>query len=130
MSVMNFREKNRMRWVGVRPGHNGTQVLERRYATNARVTVYTVGAGKVAFITHIALGSPSNVSGAVYCVIANTVPEDLWFPIIGYNITNMPSIHGEASYWPPIELPAGYIIAVFSGAAGLDVWCSVHGWEE
>jgi len=130
MALMNYRIGNEARILGIRPGHNGEQILVRADVIGGTATVYTVPAGKIAFITHIAAGVSNDVTGLSYVGIQNTVPATIWFAHIGYSIAQSCSFYDNASYYPPIELPTGYSIFIHSGSAGLDSWCSIHGWEE
>jgi len=130
MSAMSFREPNEVRWVGVRPAHKGTQILDRGIAINAEVTVYTVPSGKTAYITHIALAIYGNTTGQARVLIKDTGGAIVWSPMEGYSIANTYSFHDNTSYWPPIELPEGYYITVISNAETVSAICNIHGWEE
>jgi len=74
MALMKFREPNQVRRVGVRPAHDGTQVLERGSADNATVVLYTVPAGKVFYLCHAWLNVQGVAAGSVYLAIYDGVP--------------------------------------------------------
>ena len=130
MSAMKFREPNQVKWVGIRPAHNGTQILAKANADNGNTVVYTVPTGKTLYLVHIAVGIYTNVTGDWYVTIRDSSAVELIYPHIGVNIANQPAEHAVATYWPPIEMSAGYDVMVHSGATGLKVWCSIIGWLE
>ena len=130
MAVAKFREPNRARWVGVRPGHDGEQVMILGAIVNATAIVYTVPAGKMLYLCEWMLADMDNATGAMYFSIRNVA--DVWVrDLAGIRIvvaSSWISDHGNA--WPPIEVPAGYDLYAYSSGAGLTARCSAHGWIE
>jgi len=129
MALMKFREDNQVRWVGTRPGHNGEQVFESGQANNNTVILYTVPAGNTLYLCL--------VNYSVYFGIANTSKlmyydgtPALWRTPIQMSGPVADNFGQVFHYWPPLELPEGYSIRLFSGGVGLLVTGSVFGWIE
>lgn len=130
MSLMHFREPNQVKWMGVRPGHNGEQVLAYDTVINGAQVVYTVPAGKVFFLCEANLLSISNVTGKIALTIYDAAPA-LLLTLGGISMIVAQSQGTDHyTYWPPIELPAGYSIRVESNIAGLEARSSIFGWIE
>ena len=130
MAVMGFREPNRARWVGVRPAHDGAEVYNKADATNATVVVYTVPAGKVLHLTSLHVCSRATLAaGEVIVDIRNAAhviqvsPFDHYYAAVG-------QMSDDISFWPPMELPAGWEIAVRSTNANSWGCLFVRGWIE
>ena len=130
MSDMMFREPNQIKWLGTRPGHNGTQVLEDNTVNNGTVVLYTVAAGEIFYWCgwNINVRAPAYASNT-YLEVYDDVPA-LWKEIqrggTGANQVNLLS----KSYWPPLEIPAGYSVRIRSTIAGHAINASIHGWVE
>jgi len=130
MALMKFREQNQVKWVGVRPGHNGTQVAAYAAMINGVGVVYTVGAGKTLFLAECFLCSTGNITGQ--CSLAWY--DDLWafqrYFCMCDTIAGVQIQKDHCNFCPPLEIPAGHIIAVASGALGLTASGQIFGWEE
>ena len=130
MALMKFREPNQVRWQGVRPGHNGTQVLAFAFADNETTDIYTVPAGKTFFLTWYSLGLTTVAAGNCSLQIRTPVPvvllvlDRLFFTVAG----NMPSVSQSLTF--PIEVASTYLISVVSSAAGLRAYGNIVGWVE
>jgi len=130
MSAMKFREPNEVLWRGVRPGHRGEQIAKYDSANNSTVIIHTVSAGKTFFMTTANYMSETsgagaggrldvlNASGVLQYTIAVIV-----FTAVGQGAISM-------SFNPPLEIPGGYKIVVFSNSAALTARAFIHGWEE
>lgn len=130
MALMKFREPNEMLWVGIRPGHRGTQVLEWKLADNATEIVYTVPAGKVFYLTFFSWYSSRNINAWGAVAVWDTTPAE-WRRLIRMSgFTGEAGNAGAVSLSFPIEIPAAYSIRVKSSAAGFSAGCTVHGWVE
>ena len=129
MSDMYFREPNQVKWMGSRPGHNGTQVLEHASATNATVIVYTVPGAHTLFLTHTILDIYSTGISTAYLSIYNAVPALVIHIHLSRVQTNR-ELSLNNSYWPPIEIPAAYSVRVQSSAATNIAEATIHGWVE
>ena len=130
MALMKFREPNQVKWQGVRPGHNGTQVLADGQCDNSTIILYTVPAGKVFYWcgwNMIAYGPAA--AGDSYLYIYTAVPA-IWRRIqrFFYAITDSRAL--SKSYWPPLEIPEGYSIRLVSTVVGHALQGSIHGWVE
>jgi len=130
MAAMAFREPNQVRWVGTRPGHNGSQVAASGSANNATAVVYTVTAGKTLHITHWTCeGNASATGGVCQLEIENAAGVQQYIILkMGFNAVGQMLGVGNLAY--PLEVPAGYKVAVVSSAATMTVNAFVHGWEE
>ena len=130
MSDMMFREPNQVKWMGSRPGHNGTQVLvDGTFLLLVPTVFYTVPVGQTLHITNMLLSRGQFVATFAYIAIYDDVPalSSIIFPVLwaiapqGNPIIN--------SYWPPIEVPAGYHLYI-SQTVNCQLVYVVHGWVE
>ena len=127
---MKFREPNEVNWQGVRPGHNGTQVVEYDHVVNGTDLVYTVTAGKILYLiswTHNIVNNSGGV-GTSTAYIDDGI--NVWYMFDYYHgADNVPG--GKAgNQYPPIEVPAGYRFQHYSNAVNVDSYLSFFGWEE
>ena len=130
MALMKFREPNQVKWIGSRPGHNGTQVLASTNADSALATVYLVPVGKTFYLCYAGINYSAVAAGMAYMDIRDDGGVRIAYL---YNEVIIAAGEGKAfasSFWPPIELLAGYTVRLASGAAGLTVHGVVHGWYE
>jgi len=132
MALMKFREPNQVRWVGSRPGHDGTQV----YGYNAQngvgnAIVYVVPADSTLFITY--MFSTSRVGVAAACDGGLQIYTD-GFVFWRVLMPHLYDLAGHQLYCvsldQPIEVPTGYSIRVISSNAALDVAGGIWGWIE
>ena len=101
------REPNQVKWVGVRPGHNGEQVLID-IDFNANQLLYTVAADKLLFIFSWQVTLAANAAGIATLELRTAVPAVYYhlaylrgaLADIGPSVSN--------SLWVPIEVPATY----------------------
>jgi hypothetical protein len=128
--AMLHREPNRVKWVGVRPGHDGTQVVKDDYTSTGAAILYTVTALKTLYLTHLTMEASTGaaISGA-----------DMWVrnaaDVIQYYLSRQRlAVSRETifstSFRPPIEIPAGWDIVIGVGAVTAAVYGFIHGWEE
>ena len=130
MSAMLYREPNQVKWVGIRPGHNGTQVIASSAANNSTVILYTVTAGKVFYLSYANLVMYArNFSLTVALSVRNAAD------VLQYSIATMAS--GDLGHLslpvilnPPLEIPAGWDVVVSSNDALCNAYAFIHGWEE
>ena len=108
-----YREPNMVKWVGVRPGHNGEQVLiEIDTAVNA--TLYTVAADKILFLFDWHFGTLPNLSFACNLAIHNDAAvRQVYLVAIGTNAGDMSSESTQA-LWVPIELAEDWSLRVIT----------------
>jgi len=130
MALMKFREPNQAKWSGSRPAHNGTQILKYVNADNSVAKIHTANAGVTFYLTHVGITYRALAVGRAELFIADDgdVTQATIFSIIttaaGW------SIGQTAAFWPPVEMGAGWYVAIGSNAAGLTVRGFCHGWEE
>jgi hypothetical protein len=130
MALMLHREPNQVKWVGTRPGHNGTQITKYNTALNNTVIIHTVTAGKTLYLVSAQIFTP-NV-GAVYgtLFIRDTL-DAITMYLAGIINTPTGAVSGQLwTSYPPLEVAAGYDICVLSSAAGVNYIGSIFGWEE
>ena len=123
------REPNQVKWIGVRPGHNGIEILESGNVDNGTDVVYTVPADKLfLWFGWNAIMISNAYSSACSIGIFNAVP------VLVRNIqtfgtgANMATALSK-SYWPPLEVAEGFSIRFVSTAAGRTLDGSIHGIE-
>lgn len=130
MSAMEFREPNQVLWRGVRPGHNGTQILKQHYKANGVRIVHTVTAGKTLYLLSSLLHYSADVTGSITAAIRDTGDNIVFYLGISFVFAGVSTPPVSWHFWPPAEIPAGYDIFVSSSAAGLTAWLGISGWEE
>ena len=130
MGKMAFREDNLVKWFGTRPAHKGEQVAEHAAATDATVIIYTVPVGKTFFLCSSLLKTNSNTTGLIVLYINNAAPAFRYDLGAIRGIVDLPVHSVNSNFWPPLELPAGYIAVLFSSAVGLTAEGSLFGWVE
>ena len=128
--AMKFREPNMVKWVGVRPGHNGIQVAKQNAVINATVIVHTVTDGKTFFLTTLTLSIEVPAAGYSYMFVRDAGDVVAYF--LGFIQCSATSAAGPlaVTFNPPLEIPEKYDICVGSTVALLTVGGFVHGWEE
>lgn len=130
MAFMSFREPNQVKWVGVRPAHNGEQYNLYSQANNNTVILHTVSAGKTFFLTACSLRGNYVVSGWGALSVFDDVAA-LKYRILGVtNYVNTTPQSVSLSLFYPIEIPGNWSIRVRSSAASYTVDAFISGWEE
>ncbi len=126
-----FREPNRSRWWGMRPAHDGDNVDIQKSANNATVVIYTVPDGKVLMLCSSSIMAVPLAVGSTYIrwnddagTLVRYLGNVSCLTAVGAHTTS------HLMFWPPIEIPAGHAIVVFSGAAGITGFGAIHGWVE
>jgi hypothetical protein len=107
-----------------------TQKLLEASATNETVVLYTVPAEKVFWLVSSEIRSDGGAVGEGRILIrdaGDVIKFDVGYIKIGVTTENVPSIPYTPSW--PIEIGAGWDIAVISGAASLIVGAEVFGFE-
>ena len=110
------REPNRVKWIGVRPGHEGEQVIKYATATNAVVDIYEVPADKLLLIFGYFLNAYGGAAGEGMLDLYTAVPA-FWKRLFwaGVHVNNDLAV--SRNYTIPIEVPAGYFVSVESSIA-------------
>jgi len=130
MAKARYREANMVKWVGVRPGHNGTQIATYTEANNGTVVAYTVPANTVFLWTAYSCWF-HNTSGAAstgYCLLYKPGPTAV-YRILTERVANNESGHSTQEFYFPIECEAAWYFQLVSGAANARVQFSIHGFE-
>ena len=122
------REPNQVKWVGVRPGHNGDQFI---YSGETAVVGYSaiveVPADYMFFLTYAAIWS-RNLAAANYSLsIFDDTPAFLHYIIGGASGANICSPASVSNFDPPWEIEAGNWLYVGQNVNTLVAYC-LHGW--
>ena len=126
MAVTVHREPNRVKWIGVRPGHEGEQILEHGTANNATVIIYTVPADKLLLLYGFSYNVSGTGGGIGYLSIYTAVPAVHRHLVYG-NFSANTTIGFSRNYSIPIEIVAGYSVRVLSPAVTMYVGVSIDG---
>lgn len=129
MALMKFREKNKARWLGVRPAHYGEQVTKNGSVVNNTVIVHTVTAGKTFYLSSAVIGLFSTGTASGYLLVRDD-GDVLQYNIVFGRIINADEQLFSMGFDPPIEIPEGWDICVSSNSADMYVEGFIHGWEE
>ena len=130
MALMKHREPNQVKWMGSRPGHNGTQVWAPGQATAAMQVVYTVPADLTLYLTHASLNVNALATGNGSLEVWTAAPGYHSTLLSHFYLTGVEGGSENASYWPPIEIPTGYRFRLYATGAGLTIRALLHGWVE
>lgn len=121
------REPNMVQWVGVRPAHNGVQVLVRESVAAGSATIYTVAAGYVLLLYDAVLWSAAQVTGLGYLTVWNATPA-LVCALCGLRSQLNTSLPGHSFHTAlPIELVEGWSVRVTSTGVAHTVYGEIHG---
>ena len=130
MAKMLHREDNLLKWVGVRPAHNGEQVIENlKIVTGGWLSVYTVPTGKTFFLTYLNISQGADATLQVIVGIYNDVPVIYRHIGAGYGIVGNTLINYISNFNPPIEIPGDYSIWRWNSVASISS-VIIHGWVE
>jgi len=127
MALMNFREPNQVKWVGVRPAHNGEQINIGNFVVNGAVTLYTVPAGKILLLIEISASKWTNYVGSIF-VEARTAAS-VWirsFCMMEIGNANDVAMRAE-NFVPPFELYATEHLDLHVTGTDLQGYCNGTG---
>jgi len=130
MALMEFREPNHVKWQGVRPAHDGTQVLSEQYVINGTLPIYTVPVGQTFYLCTVGMACAIFAVGLGIVGVQTDVPATIANLLYDNYVAGSHLPTKNVSFWPPIELPAGYSVFVFSGVPVLQMYGWAHGWVE
>ena len=120
------REPNQVKWIGVRPGHNGEQVIEGDTAVNVLKTIYTVPADKILLLNNYVATIYCAAGGNGSVMIYNAVPA-LYRTLVLMPATANDNGFVSVSFPMPIELSEGFSIRALTTAANIDLWVTING---
>ena len=105
------REPNRVKWIGVRPGHEGEQVLiDIDDAVDA--DLYTVPADKILLIFGWSWSVIQNAGvDATIEIETDAAAHYMWLSMVTGQ-AGAPSAESSQDKWVPIEIPEGYVISI------------------
>ena len=127
MALMLFRERNKAKWVGIRPAHDGTQVYAASSAVNTTTTLYTVPAGKTLFLTFAQLTREGTGTGFTSLAIYDGVGALVATILISNAIANATMSEAASFEMDPWEVPEGYTVGVRSSAANTTARACIKG---
>ena len=105
------REPNQVKWIGVRPGHKGEEII-KNIDLAASAIVYTVPADKLLLLFDWSIGIIQNVNNGSRLQLRTAVPvvyAELFYVTSGINTAGQVA---SQSLNIPIEIPATYDIYV------------------
>ncbi len=139
---MGKKESNEVRMLGILPSQGadpipvgkipdgGTQVVAWSHTENATLVVYTVSTGKTLYLSNATFISRNSAELYKYTrfFVTNAADEDQYY---FYRIIQLADsiISCPYSFLPPLEIPAGYKIKLFSGDSDLQCMAFIHGYE-
>lgn len=130
MAVMSYREANQVKWMGVRPAHAGTQAYWHTVVNVAGVNaLIPAHATRKYFITYYSITVASAVGIWADFQLSDAVPAVVWDFGMAQSVVALVAPTVTGNFWPPLEVPVGWSIAVF--LSGIDwVNASMLGWYE
>lgn len=126
---MIYRIADRTKWVGTRPGYNGTQIFVSANALGATVILYTVPAGKVFLLFNYSRHLRDTVAGSLASFSIRNGAG-----LLQYMLNQEMSVIGPSSYFGssfqfPMELTEAWYIQIDSNAATCHIRGNIHGIE-
>ena len=107
------RENNMIKWVGVRPGHNGTQVIID-INTLINADLYTVPADSLLMIFGWSWGVSHNLAAESTIEIKTAGAAHYCWLGLSTSQVGEPGISNNNALFVPIELPEGYVISIIT----------------
>ena len=106
-----YREPNQVKWIGVRPGHNGEQVIvDINSAVNA--DLYTVPVDSLLMIFGWSWSVNQNAGADVRIEVkTDGAAHYMWLSMVTAQ-AGAPSSESTQDKFVPIELPEGYVISI------------------
>ena len=117
------REPNQVKWVGVRPGHNGEQVLKEFYAA-ATAEFYEVPADKLLLLFDWHLGVSGTAAGDSFIEIRDDGNVHYMYLALCSGKATDAGHNTSQALWVPIEIPALFDFRVITGVTSL---AYIHG---
>lgn len=132
MAKMLFRHTNMAEWVGTRPAHNGVQIVDQDLQSGTgAIAMYTVPLGKVLHLTFLSIAASLSADAAARgrIIITTEVPATYLVPLV-CQFEKAGQLMDHVSFWPPLELPAGYVITINVVGANITCYVAMSGWVE
>lgn len=111
-----WREPNRAKWVGIRPGHDGEQMIASSTVSNSSDTMYTVPTNYVLLLFSWWSWTVATGAGTGSLGIYNDTPA-LYRRLSYHRMVSAGERDTSHDLFVPIEVPAGYSIVNESSAA-------------
>lgn len=125
-----FREPNQVKWVGIRPAHNGERITAEGIATNTTVDVYSIPIGKTLFLTWSSLSGRSNTSATLLLEVTDNLNNHLFTLHQGRTPSGGAGFDSDTALFYPIEIDGDNKIRVNSSSIALDATGAIYGWIE
>jgi hypothetical protein len=124
-----FAEKNRVNWIGVRPGVYGEQILKHAENVVVDTILYTVPAGKTLLMFGCWIQPQfSTAAGAVSLLIRDLLDATVYIAIRAVSISGVGDIQASVrDFTIPIEIAAGFDIFIDITAAGCPSSVGIEG---
>lgn len=121
-----WRENNRARWVGIRPAHDGAQIIDTSTVSNAVDTMLTAAAGKRLLLFSWWAWSVATGAGTASLGIYNAVPA-LSDRLVYHRHVAAGERNTHHDLFVPIEIPSGWSIRNETNAAAVtqEAWTFV-----
>lgn len=105
-----------------------TQVLEQATAGNGGNTFYTVPAGKVFYLTALTCGVYTTQAGRsdISCYVRDA-SYNIYFVFMNM-IGNADHAERDLSFFPPLKIPAGWMIRAYASGATSIIDVSIAGY--
>ena len=109
------REPNQVKWIGVRPGHNGVEVFEEFYG-NATAEFYEVPADSLLLLFDWHLGLTGAAGGDSFLEIRNAADVHFRYIASCSGQAANPGSNTSQALWLPIEIPALFDFRVITAS--------------
>lgn len=134
-------ENNQVKWRGVQPvaGIRGIwpavdaerKIIEQYQSGVGTVVMYTVGAGKLLFISTASLTTRCSGAAAHYVwIVIRNAGDVVQVHVITQYYSVADQITTVIHFTPALEVPAGYDITLDVGNGPFVSRAGVYGWEE
>lgn len=130
MGLMKHREGNQVKWVGVRPGHRGTQFYADGLCSNDTIEIYTPSGTKTGYITFINVFATGSVTGNIVSLSLRNAGDDIQANIVRIPFKLAGNLGGFGTFNPPFEVPNGWDIVLISPGTNYEIDAFISGWEE
>jgi len=130
MARMGWRENNRAKWVGIRPGHYGTAVDLYESMSNGELIAYIVPAGYVLYISELTFTSRGTAAGAYCNARIKTDADVVLLALIEHSYAAAGQLSTSRTFFPPMEVPAGYTVGIRSTSDKSTGILCLHGWID
>ncbi len=134
-------EPNQVLWRGVRPVEGIRGVWPARNATrvsafgeaagDTTISIYTVPAGKILFISSCQLSTRLSATESKYAMIySRTEVDTTHIRIFRQNVRIPGTVSNQLGFFPALQLGPGYELLIVSNSNSIEAYGVAHGWLE